>query len=155
MRKLKSHVFQNGAAMTVGEMHASGVMTYDTKNIRFVNHHLKDDIAKHRTGTKTQGIQRKNLDDRDTLFRRCRTRAHQYILLNAAGASAGDAVLSIDSDPPRTESHQYKKVQTDNAVDIKRERAKTDSRCQWHFLSLLHQQSRAAPNWVATGERCC
>lgn len=57
MRKLKSHVFQNGAAMTVGEMYASGVMTYDTKNIRFVNHHLKDDIAKHRTGTKTWTIE--------------------------------------------------------------------------------------------------
>ena len=52
MRKLKSHVLQNGAAITVRQMHAGVIMTHETKNIRFVSLTWKMTFSKHRTGTK-------------------------------------------------------------------------------------------------------
>ena len=59
-------------------------------------------------------------------------------------------IPSIDSDPPRTESHQYKKVQTDNAVDLKRERAKAAG--VTGIFTLSAQAKLSYPKWVATGQ---
>ena len=154
IRKLKSHVFHDGAEITVGDMHAGGVMTLETKNIRFVNHHLKDDLAKHRTGTKTKSSNKNTWMVESPCYGDVQLREHQYILLNAAGASAGDAVLSIDSDPPRTESHQYKKVQTDNVVDLRRERAKAAGA---NDIFCLFSTSKVGlpPQGAVTGKRRC
>lgn len=59
-------------------------------------------------------------------------------------------ILSIDSEPPRTESHQYKKVQTDNAVDLKRERAKAAG--VTGIFTLSAQAKLSYPKCVATGQ---
>ena len=93
MRKLKSHVLQNGAAITVSQMHAGVIMTHETKNIRFVSLTWKMTFSKHRTGTK----QNHPMQGTWMIETRCsgdvELRAHTHILLNAAGASAGDALL--------------------------------------------------------------
>lgn len=53
-------------------------------------------------------------------------RDNKYIVLNAAGASAGDAVLSLDSDIPRTESQQCNNIQR-GLPDLNKEHEKAAS----------------------------
>lgn len=68
-------------------------MTHETKNIRFVSLTWKMTFSKHRTWNKARPS-----DARTGMIEtRCsgdvELRAHTHILLNAAGASAGDALL--------------------------------------------------------------
>jgi hypothetical protein len=53
-RKIKSHVFDDGEIVTMGQLHRGVIMDHDTECIGFVNHHLKDDVAVYQIETKTR-----------------------------------------------------------------------------------------------------
>ena len=71
-----------------------------------------DDVAKHHIETKPIPLfERSWVETRDPEFGEVDLRKHNYTILNAAGASAGDAVLLLDSDVRGTESQQCKDIQ--------------------------------------------
>lgn len=76
IRKIKSLVFDEGETVTVGELHKGAIMDRDTERIRFINHHLTNDVAV-----------------------RCKYRK----IRSATNASAAGAMLTLDSRPRRTD----------------------------------------------------
>lgn len=58
IRKIKSHVFNDGKLVTVGDIHRGAFMQSETERIRFVNHHHNDDVAIHHIPTKTIPFER-------------------------------------------------------------------------------------------------
>lgn len=108
IRKIKSYVFKVSEWVTVEDIQGGAFM--QAKRIRFVNHHLNDGVANHHIQTKQTSIRTFRVVERRNSGE-INLRNHKYIVLNAAGASAGDAVLSLDFDIPRTESQQCKNIQ--------------------------------------------
>lgn len=108
IRKIKSQVFEDQSCVTLGNLHKGAFMTDETKAICIRNHHLRDDVVIHWTMSKTTSsnhhqwfINTDNSGDIDL-------RWHKHIIRNAAGASAADAILSLQSEPVRTECLQFK-----------------------------------------------
>lgn len=126
IRKIKSHVFNDGEWATVEDIHQGAFMHPATKRIRFVNHHLNDDVANHHIQTKTVPPFERSWVVETRNSGEINLRDHKYIVLNAAGAPAGDAVLSLDSDIPRIESQQCKNLQR-GFPDLNKEHEKAAS----------------------------
>lgn len=123
IRKIKSRVFDDGERVAMKDVHKGAMMHSDTEHVCFINRHLDDDIAMHRIETKTTSSNECTWKVATECSRRVNLRTHRYIVQNAAGAPAGDSVLSLDGFPPRTESQQYKKVQK-GRLNFNEERAK-------------------------------
>ena len=125
-RKIKSHVFDDGESVTIEDVHQGAFMHPTTKSTRFSNRHLTDDVAIHQIPTKTSPSLECSWVIKTRNSGEINIRDHKYIVLNAAGAPAGDAVLSLDSSIPRTESQQCKNLQK-GFPDLDREREKAAS----------------------------
>lgn len=100
IHKIKSHVFEDGESVTVRDVHRGAFMHRNTERIRFINHHLYDDVAAYKIEAQTKPSNEQTW-----------VRKHNHIVQNAASASAANAVLTLDSDIPRSEVQQYKNVQ--------------------------------------------
>lgn len=111
VRKIKSHAFDDGENITVGELHGGGVMQSDTARICFMNHHLIDDVSCHQLSTKTNFLNQRSWKIETRNLNHIDLRTHRHIVRNAAGAPAADAVLSLDCHTPRAETQQYKMLQ--------------------------------------------
>lgn len=112
IRKFKSHVFNNGANVTVGDIHEGAVMNARTRYIGFINHHLDNDVAVHHIPTDIAHSNEHTWVVDTERFGEIDIRQHKHIIQNAASASsssssAGDAILSLDSNVPFTELQQY------------------------------------------------
>jgi len=123
IRKIKSHVFNDGDAVTIGQLHRGAIMDQETANISFLNHHLRDDVALHKISTKTNRSNERSWLIETTNSGHLDLRGHEHIIRNAPNASAADAVLSLDSEPPRAETHQYKHVKS-GRLDFRKEHDK-------------------------------
>ena len=123
IRKVKSHVFNDGDNVTIGQLHRGAVMDQETANISFLNRHLRDDVAVHKISTKTNRSNERSWLIETTNSGHLDLRGHEHIIRNAPNASAADAVLSLDSEPPRAETHQYKHVKS-GRLDFRKEHGK-------------------------------
>ncbi|KAE8144254.1 hypothetical protein BDV25DRAFT_145818 [Aspergillus avenaceus] len=127
VRKIKSLMFAEAECVTIAKLHHGGMMTESTGGISFINHHLKGDIATKQIPSKTTTENREEWmvqtgEHGDIDLRKC-----DFILLNKSGASAGDAVLCLDSETPRTEAHQYKYWANGPGINFQKERDKAVS----------------------------
>ena len=122
VRKIKSHMFEDGQKVTLGELHQGAIMGKETETIAFNNRHLNGDVAVHRIQTKTT---RNNEHSWviETSAGQVYIRLHKHIILNGTSAPDGDAVLSLDSTTPRTETHQYKHLRK-GSFDFNKEKNK-------------------------------
>lgn len=111
IHKIKSHVFEDGESVTVGDVHRGAFMHRNTERIRFINHHLYDDIAAYKIEAQTKPSNEQTWVIKTNRSGEVDIRKHNHIVQNAASASAANAVLTLDSDIPRSEVQQYKNVQ--------------------------------------------
>lgn len=123
IRKIKSHVFHDGEVVTLGDVHRGAIMTRETGNITLINHHLQDDVSVHRISTIATPLNGHTWVVKTACAGQVDIRSHKYVIQNGHSASAGDAVLPLDTTIPRTESHQYKNVQA-GRLRFHEERAK-------------------------------
>lgn len=96
-------------------------MDIATGLIAFNNHHLQDDVAVHRTATRTTPDNKYGLSKYSG---KADIESRKRIVQNGTSASVGDAVLSLDS--PRTKAHEYKNAQS-GSWDFMKEQAKAAS----------------------------
>lgn len=123
IRKIKSHVFEDQSFVTLGNLHSGAFMTDDTKSVCIRNHHLQDDVAIHQTMSQTTSSNQHqwliNTDNSGNID----LRWHRHIVRNASGAPAADAIVSLQSNPVRTECLQFKNTK-EGRLNFQRERMK-------------------------------
>lgn len=129
IRRIKSLMFSEGQTITIGDVHRGGLMTKATKQITFVNHQLDIGIAAKQIQTKTTAENTKSWPIKIENSKEIDLRHHKVILLNAASASAGDAVLSLELCPSGScnEVHQLKSVKSGSHCKFHQERDKAAS----------------------------
>lgn len=152
IRKIKSHVFHDGEAVTLGDIHKGAIMTRQTGGIAITNRHLQDDVSKNRITTRTTSSNSNKWLVATECAGQVDIRSHNYVIQNGQSASAGDAVLSLDTAIPRNECHQYNNVQTGRLrfVDEKSKAAGADDIfvlfCTSSVPSLRHQNAYHVPD---------
>lgn len=108
IRKIKSHVFEDQSFVTLGNLLRGAFMTDDTKAVCIRNHHLQDDVAINQIMSKTTPSNQHQWFINTANSGNIDLRWHRHIIRNASGAPAADAILSLQSDPVRTECLQFK-----------------------------------------------
>jgi hypothetical protein len=122
-------MFSEGQTLTIGDVHRGGFMTKATKQIAFVNHQLDIGIAAKQIQTKTTAKNTKTWPVKIENSKEIDLRDHKVILLNAASASAGDAVLSLELCPNGScnEVHQFKSIKSGSHCKFHQEHDKAAS----------------------------
>ena len=123
LRKIKSQVFENGSYVTLGDIHHGAFMADDTKAICMRNHHLSDDVARHRIKSKTIVSNHNYWVIHTNKFGEIDLRKHKHIIRNAAGAPAADALISLETNPVRNECLQFKNARGPSNFHEEREKA--------------------------------
>ena len=123
LRKTKSHIFEDGSYITLGDIHHGALMANDTKSICLRNHHLSDDIASHQIISKTIASNHADWVINTTKFGRINLQEHRHIIRNATGAPAADALISLETNPVRNECLQFKNTRRPSNFHLEREKA--------------------------------
>ena len=123
LRKIKSQVFEDGSYVTLEDIHQGAFMADDTKSICMWNHHLSDDIARHRIMSKTIASNHNHWVIHTNKFGEIDLRKHKHIVRNAAGAPAADALISLETNPVRNECLQFKNTRGPSNFHQEREKA--------------------------------
>jgi hypothetical protein len=103
-RYLRSHLLKDGQQTSISEIHHGARLNGD---IKFKNHQLSLVVASKQIGTSTSSTNRDEWFI-DTCEGRINVREHRHMILNAKNAEGGDAFLSLHTEPPINEIHQYK-----------------------------------------------
>ncbi|CAG8798498.1 41596_t:CDS:2, partial [Gigaspora margarita] len=104
-RCIKSAVIEEDEITTISEVHAGARLNGDVK---FKNHNLQLEIARHQTDTKSKNHSRSvwNVDCYNSTID---VRRFKHCIVNAPSSLYGDAFLSLDSGTESSnEVHQYK-----------------------------------------------
>lgn len=110
IRKVKAPVFGEGQTVLLDDLHRGAIMNAAIERIQFANDHLSDDISVRQLKTKSMPRNRYYWKVDTMRSGTVNMWAYSTITRNGTGASAGDAVLALDSKPVRNEVHQYKNV---------------------------------------------
>lgn len=100
---MEKHVFGEGQTLLLGDLHRGAIVNVAAERMQFTNHHSNDDISVAQLKTKTMPWNRYYCKV-DTM------RPGTVNMRGWTGASAGDAVLALDSNPVRNEVHQCKNI---------------------------------------------
>ncbi|RUS29163.1 hypothetical protein BC938DRAFT_480973 [Jimgerdemannia flammicorona] len=103
-RAMKSLALEEGQLTKISEMNFGARLNGD---INFVNHHLSVACAVNQTDTRTTEANSVEWIV-NSLKESINMRQHRHIVINAKSATASDAFLSLDAQPPTNENHQYK-----------------------------------------------
>ncbi|KAL3702781.1 hypothetical protein TMatcc_000093 [Talaromyces marneffei ATCC 18224] len=130
VRKIKSHAFDDGVQVTIGDIHRGAVMSPEIAKVSFTNYHLSDIVSKYKiepTWTNSSNEKEWKIEtaSSETLPTQIiDLREHKHIVLNGKNASDADAFLSLDSISTRNEVHQYKDIRDGSKVKFNDERKK-------------------------------
>ena len=103
-RCLKSVVLKDNYPTNISEIHRGARLN---GNISFENHRLSPVVALNQTASSTTNANRAEWFV-DSTGGRINVREHKHIVINARNAASGDAFLSLHTEPPVNEVHQYK-----------------------------------------------
>ena len=138
-RRIKSLVLEEGRLTKISEMHFGARLNGD---ISFVNHHLDVAYAANQINTRTTN-QNSVEWIIDSTKEPINIRQHGHIIINATSAPAGDAFLSLDTQPPANEIHQYKFYSGHSNIDqedFENERKKAASKKDFFILFTTQEK---------------